>query len=261
MRIRVVLVEPERQGNVGGIARAMKNFGLSELYIVNPKEGIGDEARAYASHAVDVLESSVIVDSLEEALKGVNYVVGTTAKPAKSPSNLRRIAIFPEELARKLASAPEGVTAILFGRESVGLLNRELDLCDVVVTIPASPQYPVLNVVTAAAIIFYEIYKATRCEGGRVSYARPADRMVVEAALRHFRGLMEAIGLKGSRLELTVSALKNVMGRSFISSREASLLAGGFRKALVRVATFKEERGELLKEPNPPREVGGGLEA
>ncbi len=236
MKIRVVLVEPEKQGNIGGIARVMKNFGLKELYLVNPKDQLGEEARAYASHAVDILESAIIVDDLSKALKGVNYIVGTTSKVGKSPSNLRRITLFPEALAERLVNAPRGVTAILFGRESIGLLNRELELCDVVVTIPANPQYPVLNVVNAAAIIFYELYKVAK-EAGKVSYSRPADRMVVDVALKHFENLMAASGLKGSRLRLTVNALKNILGRSFISSREASLLAGGFRKALLKLSS------------------------
>ncbi|RLF12149.1 MAG: hypothetical protein DRJ98_01635 [Thermoprotei archaeon] len=236
VRIRVVLVEPEKEGNIGGVARAMKNFGLTQLYLVNPKVTVGVEARAYASHGVEVLEKAKIVGSLDEALEGVDCVVGTTAKISRSPSNLRRITIFPEELAKRLTEAPRGTVALLFGRESIGLLNKELERCDVLVTIPSNPKYPVLNVVTAAAVVFYELYKAFKAKG-KVSYAKPADRKVVEAALKHFEGLMVASGIHGAKLDLTMKALKNLMGRGFLAKREATLLAGAFRKALLRVSS------------------------
>lgn len=236
MEVRVVMVEPEKEGNVGGVARVMKNFGAKQLYLVKPKVTLGAEARAYAAHAVDILEGAKIASSLKEALEGATVVVGSTAKVAKGPSNLRRITVFPAELARLLSRFKEGVVAILLGRESIGLLNEELEVCDAVVTIPASPEYPVLNVVSAAAVILYELYKAFRVEG-KVSYAKPADRSVVESAISHFEALMKASGLRDVRLKLTVAALKNVLGRGFLAKREASLLAGGFRKALLKVAS------------------------
>ncbi len=235
MEVRVVMVEPEREGNIGGVARVAKNFSAQRLYLVRPKVSLGAEARAYAAHAVDLLEKAAVVDSLEEALNGASVVVGSTAKIARSPSNLRRVTIFPDELARRLSRFKEGVVALLLGRESIGLLNEELDVCDVIVTIPANPEYPVLNVVTAAGIILYELYKAFKV-AGRASYAKPADRKIVQAALSHFEALMKASGLEGARLSLTVRALKNVLGRGFLARREASLLAGGFRKALLKLS-------------------------
>jgi len=234
MNIRVVMVEPEKEGNIGGVARVSKNFGVKQLFLVNPKTIIGAEARAYAAHAVDLLESAKIVRSLKEALEGVSAVIGSTAIVAKSSSNLRRITIFPEVAAKLFSRFKEGTLALLLGRESTGLLNEELDVCDVVVTIPASPAYPVLNVVTAAGIILYELYKAFNVKN-RASYVKPADREVVEAVLNHFEALMEASGLRGSRLKLTIRAFKNVLGRGFLARREASLLAGGLRKALLKI--------------------------
>lgn len=250
MNVRVVMVEPEKEGNIGGVARVSKNFGVRQLVLVNPKTAIRDEARAYAAHAVDLLESARIVSSLAEALEESSVVVGSTAIAASSSSNLRRITVFPEEVARLLSRFKEGTVALLLGRESIGLLNEELDLCDVIVTIPASPSYPVLNVVTAAGIILYELYKAFNIKD-RASYAKPADRKVVEAALNHFEALMKASGLKDTRLKLTVRAFKNVLGRSFLARREASLLAGGLRKALLKIEFSSLNQRELLKEPCP----------
>lgn len=234
MEIRVVLVEPLREGNVGGVARAMKNFGLTQLYLVNLKMKISDEARAYACHAVDILERMRIVESFDEAVKDVNYIVGTTAIVSKSSSNLRRITIFPEELAKSLVKAPRGTIALLFGREDRGLLNEEIEKCDVVVTIPSSSAYPVLNVVTAAAIIFYELFKYLKVRN-KVSFAKPADRRVIEVLLKHFEDLMKSSGIYESRLDLTMKAFKNLLGRSFLYQREATLMAGAFRMALLKL--------------------------
>ncbi|MCX8204293.1 MAG: RNA methyltransferase [Candidatus Nezhaarchaeota archaeon] len=231
--VRMVMVEPEKGGNVGSVARVMKNFGFRQLYLVNPKAKL-DEARLYAAHASDILDSVVVVSSLKEAIADVSIIVGSTAVPATSSSNLTRITIFPEELARYLSRYRAGIVAILLGRESIGLLNRELELCDVVVTIPADPKYPVLNVAMAAGIILYELYKAFEVKQ-KVSHAKPADRKVVEAVISHFESLLKASGLESTRLRLTVKALRNVLSRSFLASREASLLAGGFRRILLKV--------------------------
>lgn len=227
------MVEPEKSGNIGSVARVAKNFGVKQLYLVNPKASL-DEAKVYAAHAVDVLESAVVVSSLQEALSDVSIIIGSTAKPASSPSNLTRITVFPEELARCLSRYEGGVAALLLGRESIGLLNRELELCDAIVTIPANPEYPVLNVAMAAGIILYELYKAFKVKH-RVSYAKPADRRVVETVISYFESLLKIAGLEGTRLRLTVKSLRNALTRSFLASREASLLAGGFRKILLKV--------------------------
>lgn len=231
--IRVVMVEPEKEGNVGSVARVMKNFGIRQLYLVNPKARLSD-ARPYAAHAIDILESAVVVSSLQEALDGASVVVGSTAVPAGSSSNLTRITVFPEELARYLSRYEGGTAALLLGRESIGLLNKELELCDVVVTVPADPGYPVLNVAMAAGIILYELYKAFKVKH-KVSYAKPADRKVVEVIISYFESLLKVSGLEGTRLKLTVKSLRNALGRSFLASREASLLAGGFRRIWLKL--------------------------
>ncbi|MEM4699369.1 MAG: RNA methyltransferase [Candidatus Nezhaarchaeales archaeon] len=233
MIIRVVMVEPEKGGNVGSVARVMKNFGIKQLYLVNPKAQLS-EARPYAAHAIDVLESAVVVSSLQEALDGVSIVIGSTAVSARSPSNLTRITVFPEELARYLLRYESGIAALLLGRESIGLLNKELELCDVIVTIPAASEYPVLNVAMAAGIILYELYKAFNVRQ-KASYAKPADRRVIEIIVSYFESLLRASGLEGARLKLTVKSLRNVLGRSFLASREASLLAGGFRRLWLKL--------------------------
>jgi len=231
MDIRIVLVEPEREGNVGSIARLMKNFGLRELWLVNPKAEIGGEARAFASHAQTILAEAHFVEGLDEALNGVNYVVGTTSISAKRSSNLMRTSVTPQEFAETV-EVVTGKTALLLGRESTGLSNSELAKCDVVVTIPTSPAYRTLNVASASAIIFYELWK-TRMVNRR-GYVEEASSEYRERLLMLFDQLCQRSSLPVHKERLVGEAFRNVIGRAFISKREATLIIGTLREFLQR---------------------------
>jgi tRNA/rRNA methyltransferase len=152
MNLRIVLVEPEYEQNIGYCARIMKNFGFSDLWIVNPKVRIREEAIKYSKHAVDVLRNAKLTKSLDHATKGCELIVGTTAIKGTGRTILRN-AIAPHEL-----KLPKN-SAILFGREGTGLTPKELELCDIVVRIPANESYPTLNISHALAVILYELCK------------------------------------------------------------------------------------------------------
>lgn len=229
MNIRIVLVEPEHEGNVGSIARLMKNFGLSQLWLVNPQITLGSEAYARAVHASDLLDCCNIVQSLKQACLDMDWVIGTTAIYAKKSSNLRRTTITPEELAKQ-TSFQESRLALLFGREGHGLSNKELDLCDVVVSIPSSSQYQTLNIASASAIIFYELWKEMSHE--RQGAPREVDVYTKRRLLQFFTELVEKEGLPPYRRRLATKAFRNIISRAFISQREAHLLLGVFRRAI-----------------------------
>ena len=161
----IVLVGPKNEGNVGAVARAMKNFGVSRLVLVDPCP-IGDEARKRAMHGEDILLRAITVDSLEDGLRQVDFVVGTTGIATRSEKRFSRIAVTPRDFARRL-SAMDGKLAILFGREDFGLSNEELTRCDLLVSIPAVPRYPILNVSHAAAIVLYELFASQPSEHRR----------------------------------------------------------------------------------------------
>ncbi len=229
MKIRVVLVEPEHEGNVGSIARLMKNFGLSQLWLVNPQISLGSEAYIRAVHAGDLLDCCQVVRDLKEACLEMDWIIGTTAIYAKKSSNLRRTTITPEELAKQSAFQKNRL-ALLFGREGHGLSNRELDLCDVVVSIPSSSQYQTLNIASASAIIFYELWKARSLE--RQEATREVDVQTKLRLLQFFTELVEKEGLPPHRKRLATKAFRNIISRAFISQREAHLLLGVFRRAI-----------------------------
>lgn len=169
MLIRVILLEPEKSGNIGSVARSMRNFDLDDLWIVSPKTRINGEARAFAMRGLPILESAKIVTSLDQAIKDVDAIAGTSSVAARSSSNLSRVAITPKQLAER-TSTSKGTLGIVFGRESSGLNNQEVEACDFMVTIPASPEYNVLNIAVAASILFYELFHSKVAnQSGRAS--------------------------------------------------------------------------------------------
>jgi tRNA/rRNA methyltransferase len=230
MKVRVILLEPESAGNIGSVARSMKNFGQDDLWVINPKASIDMQARALAMHGFDVLSSANIMNHLNDALSGIDVVVGTSAVTAKSPTNVARTPITPKELTVALSST-RGNVALLFGRESSGLTNQEIERCDLLVTIPASSAYNVLNLSTAVSIILYEIFQQQR-HSNKLTLATSVTR---QKLLEQFEALVNLSGTHVHKRRLAIRAFRNVTSRSFLSRREASLLIGVFRKAASKL--------------------------
>lgn len=226
MMVRVVLVEPERAGNIGAIARSMKNFNLSDLCIVNSKTPLTIEARAFAMHGYDVLTRAKKVKTLKQGLRNLDLVVGTSSIIATSNSNLARIPVTPFELANRIR-AFKGTVGIIFGRESSGLSNEEVEACDFIVTIPASRKYNVLNIASAASIIFYELFR-TRTDRLGPMLASKAEKVRVQS---EFGQLANRSGVQRHKRSLVQRSFRNIISRSFITRREATLLLGVFRRA------------------------------
>lgn len=152
--IRIVLVNTSHPGNIGGVARAMKNMGLSRLYLVEPRRFPDEQARWRAASATDVLDGAVLAASVKEAVADCQFVVGTSARERRIPWPLQDARHCAERVARH--SDREQV-AILFGREDRGLTNEELKLCNLHLTIPTGPDYSSLNLAMAVQIVCYEL--------------------------------------------------------------------------------------------------------
>lgn len=152
--IRIVLVNTSHPGNIGGVARAMKNMGLGRLYLVDPRRYPDPEAEWRAASALDLLERAVVTATLEEAVGDCQFVVGTSARERRIPWPLQD----PRRCADRIAaaSAREQV-AILFGREDRGLTNPELKLCNLHLHVPTAPEYSSLNLAMAVQIVCYEL--------------------------------------------------------------------------------------------------------
>lgn len=153
--IRVVLVNTSHPGNIGGVARAMKNMGLSRLYLVEPKDYPSEQAQWRAVSATDILDAAVVTPTLEEAIGDCQFIVGTSARERRIPWPLldaRRCAVRMAE-----ASSSGEQVAVLFGREDRGLTNEELKRCNLHLTIPTSEAYSSLNLAMAVQIVAYEL--------------------------------------------------------------------------------------------------------
>ena len=156
--IRIVLVEPTHPGNIGAVARSMKTMGLTRLMMVKPKKFPHYEATKRAAGAESVLEHASVVESVDQAIADCTYVLGTSVRdrevswPTHDPRRSAELMVDHVH-----ANDDQAQVAILFGRESSGLTNHELDLCQSQIRIPANDEYSSLNLASAVQIIAYEL--------------------------------------------------------------------------------------------------------
>ncbi|MHC1631015.1 MAG: RNA methyltransferase [Methanotrichaceae archaeon] len=219
MKLRVVLVEPMYDGNVGSIARVMKNFGFHRLVLVNPCP-IGDFGLAMASHSKDLIENAQIVSSLEEAIQRTNLVVGTSGVEVLNTDDHLRVPSFsPDKLASSLQGT-KGEIALLLGREDNGLTREELQICDMIVTIPTSQEYSIMNISHAAALILYSLSQVKK---GEIALASRDD---MDRLYDHFKSALAEVRYPPHKLEKTMLMLRRVFGRSQLTDREVQTLHG-----------------------------------
>ena len=157
-RVSIVLVRPQFDGNIGAVARSMKNFGFSELRIVGRDNNWSDEVRNRAKHAQSVLDDAKFYDDIKSAVSDSSLVSGTSGKRELGSKVSFRHFLDPEDLPKQLSNI-EGNISIVFGPEGKGLLNNELKMCDLLVTIPTWPGYPIMNLSHAVSIICYSWYR------------------------------------------------------------------------------------------------------
>lgn len=233
MDLRVVLVEPEYEQNIGYCARVMKNFDFFDLAIVNPKVKIGDEAKMYSKHAHDLLSSAKIVHSLEEAIDDCSIVIGTTAIMSFGKEVLRT-PISPREAAKQFASTDAKV-ALLIGREGTGLSKEELERCDLVVRIPSSENYGTLNISHALAIILYE-FRTSPEKRSRAKYLSKEEMSIIENSSKKI--VKSLRGIRGERT--TILSLKRIFARGIRSSTEGKALLNVLKK--IELTLSKENK-------------------
>ena len=156
-RLCIVLVNPEHDGNIGAVARTMLNFGITDLRVVGRTEEWSDESRNRAKNAQTVLNSAKLVSTFADATSDCSVVIGTSGKREDGDKTTLRHFLLPEELPERL-SGTDGRVAMVFGPEGKGLLNEELGMCDLLVTIPTWEGYPILNLSHAVSIICFSWY-------------------------------------------------------------------------------------------------------
>lgn len=236
--IRVVLVETSHPGNIGSVARAMKTMGLSRLVLVNPKTFPDGLATAMASGAADVLSSARIVDSLAEAIEDCTLVIGTSAR--------LRVSAWPQVDAQGAAKVllshqrDAGQVALVFGRESSGLTNSELDLCHYLGHVPTNPDYGSLNLAMGVQIFAYELWMQAQQQAGWSEQSQQPKELATSAALQgfyqHLESTLQTIEFLDDRNhEPFMRRMKRLFGRIQLEANEVTMLRGTLRR-MQRIA-------------------------
>jgi tRNA (cytidine32/uridine32-2'-O)-methyltransferase len=231
--VRVVLVRPMREANIGAAARALKTMGLTQLTLVEPQTEIGSEARAVAHNSLDVLDNATRVKTLTEALADRPLCVGTTARHGRdrmTPIKLRR---FVEDV---LPGYLPGRLALIFGNEESGLSNDELDHCQFAVEIPTGELFHSLNLSHAVMVVCYELLCAMQqaeLEPRRASVKKSRERASEQRMQGLYHGIEEFLTDIGypssSSLHRAMADVKRVLGPTHVTQRDAQTLLGMFR--------------------------------
>jgi len=227
----IILVEPQLPENIGMVARAMANFGLNELRLVNPREEFPNEkARAAASKADHVIDGAKVYDDLPSAIEDLNFVFATTARER---DGFKKVA-GPVEAGRALRQRFVGgqKTGILFGRERFGLSNEEVSLADELVTFPVNPAFASLNIAQAVLLMSYEWMKSGLESETDTAFRGPEMAPARKETLHgFFNHLEEALDVRGyfrpaARKEIMVHNLRSVLTRAGFAEAEVKLLRG-----------------------------------
>ncbi|RLF53875.1 MAG: RNA methyltransferase [Thermoplasmata archaeon] len=227
----VVLVEPKYSGNIGSVARCMKNFGVKDLIMVNPCE-IDDTAYMMAMHARDILENSRIFPDLESALNEIDLAVATTSVIEEHRKACLRKAYTLKEFVEDVRDFG-GRVGLIFGREDYGLYNHEIKECDILLTIPTSKEYPSLNLSHAVGIVLYELFSSKFDRRVRDRNIGTVEKRKMMETLRDILDHLEYPDHKRGKAEIT---LRRVIGRAKLTELEYHLLMGilGMIKERIR---------------------------
>ena len=225
MAIRIVLVGTTHPGNIGAVARAMKNMGLRDLWLVAPKVFPHEDATARASGAEDLLEEARVVDSLDDAIGDCVFVAGASARSRA----IEWPCLAPRECAvQALEASAGGDVALVFGPEKSGLTNEHLDRCQVLLTIPTDPSFSSLNIAMAVQVVTYELrvagLEASEPEPPEI---RPATRDEMEHFYRHLEAVLTETGfLDPENPRTLMRRLRRLFIKSDPDENEINILRG-----------------------------------
>jgi len=235
-RLRFVLVETSRAGNVGSVARAMKTMGFSDLVLVAPRcnDPLHDpEAVAFASGAVDVLQGAQIVDSIGQALDGCNFAAAVSARLREFSPPVWS----PREFSAHAGGDTHLRPALILGNERFGLPNQIVERCNVLINIPANPEYSSLNLSQAAQVLAYECRLAAqgenRTQEGIGFQGETASVAQIEGMYAHLEEALVALGfLDANNPKKLMPRLKRLFARTQLETEEVNILRGIARQIL-----------------------------
>ena len=224
--IRIVLVEPSHPGNIGAVARAMKNMALEDLVLVRPKQFPHSEATARASGADDVLARARVVESLADGLAGCGFVAATTSRDRDQNFRIADVRDAAERIVSEARRAP---AAVLFGAERTGLTNDELESAHVLIRIPANEAYLSLNLAMAVQLVAYELFRARGVKVVQlptdVPLATPED---MDRLYVHLAQVMEEVEFRDRTQSGTnlMARIRRFLQRAELDQNEVNILRG-----------------------------------
>ena len=229
-RVRVVMVNTTEPGNIGAAARAMKNMNLSQLTLVNPQGYPSAVATARASGADDVLSNALVCESLEEALQGAHLVIGASARQRNIKWRQMDVVGACSEI-QKTTSVENQTVAVVFGTEKYGLTNEELDLCQILMTIPGNPNYFSLNVASAIQVFAYQNYVYNTTTQFEQSSNEIASFNELEGFYTHLAQVLEHIDYFEEKRPkaLLMRRLRRFFGRAEPEKEEVAIFRGILR--------------------------------
>lgn len=221
--VRIVLIDPSHPGNIGSVARAMKNMAVTELVLVRPRSFPHPESNALAAGADDILANARIVDTVSEAVADCGFVAGTTSRPRSYYWEFTT----PRDVAGRLvALPPENRAALLFGSERYGLGTEDLQYCNVLVRIPANPDYCSLNLAMAVQLLTYELFMAREQPLSATQLELPlAPAGDVEHFYNHLHEVLNEIDF-ADRTGHLMERLRRLFNRAHLDRNELNILRG-----------------------------------
>ncbi|KQP53103.1 RNA methyltransferase [Methylobacterium sp. Leaf106] len=231
----VILVEPQLAENIGMVARAMANFGLSELRLVAPKNGWPKKGvREAASGATHVLDGATVFATVPEAIADLNYLLATTARER---GQMKR-AYAPDEAMADVAARAGQRVGVMFGRERIGLTNDEVSLADAIVTFPVSPDFPSLNLAQAVLLVGYEWRKASgqaRLPFTGEMQSPPATREAMASLVASLEGSLDASGFyPPEKRDVIARNMRDMLHRMAMTEQDVRTFRGALR-AMTRI--------------------------
>lgn len=234
-RLRFVLVETSRSGNIGAVARAIKTMGFADLVLVNPRfpDALTDpEAVAFASGAQDVLQGARIVTDISQALEGCNFAAAVSARLREFSPPVWMPRQFAGHIAAHVAGEGALTTALIFGNERFGLPNHIVEQCNVLINIPANPAYSSLNLAQAAQVLAYECRVAAEADAAPAAspigfHGDSASLAQVEGMYAHLEQALVAIDfLDADNPKKLMPRLKRLFSRTQLETEEVNILRG-----------------------------------
>lgn len=221
--VRVVLIDPSHPGNIGSVARAMKNMALGDLTLVRPRAFPHPEATALAAGADDVLAAARVVQSVAEAIGDCTFIAGTTSRPRSYHWEFAT----PRDAAERIVGlGAQNRAALLFGSERFGLGSEDLDHCNLLVRIPANPEYCSLNLAMSVQLLAYEIFLARERPASRVQLETPlAPAGDMERFYAHLEEVLREIEFE-DRTGYLMQRLRRLFNRAQVDGNELNILRG-----------------------------------